>query len=363
MPDDDREMIELDAVKTAQGSDALQLPPNMKPVGETEYGDVKVYIHQDVLRKITDFSSSDKTRELGGILVGDYGVVLGKETVLISGYIVAEHTDATAASLTFTHESWEQIHRERERNYPDKRIVGWHHTHPGYGIFLSSYDEFIHQNFFNLKWQIAMVVDPKSGETGLFEWKGDRLAKLEGYYLYDEPGKPLKVKAAGKTASTGGRGVRKLDIVLIALIVVLCGALFIYASGKTAVQAYTPPPAVTASPDGDGKQEIDALSTQYANLQGKYSELAGKYEAMQSQLKNLAESPALSPSPVATATRQYVPQTYFMYVVRHGDTLNGICGKFGIDYARYKNMILSVNGIADANKIRTGQALMLPVVK
>ena len=32
--------------------------------------------------------------------------------------------------------------------YPDKKIVGWQHTHPGYGIFLSSYDIFIQENFY-----------------------------------------------------------------------------------------------------------------------------------------------------------------------------------------------------------------------
>ncbi len=33
-------------------------------------------------------------------------------------------------------------------NSPNIDIVGWYHTHPSFGIFLSHHDLFIHQNFF-----------------------------------------------------------------------------------------------------------------------------------------------------------------------------------------------------------------------
>ena len=38
--------------------------------------------------------------------------------------------------------------REIEANFPTESLVGWQHTHPGFGIFLSGYDLFIHRNFF-----------------------------------------------------------------------------------------------------------------------------------------------------------------------------------------------------------------------
>lgn len=77
-------------------------------------------------------------------------------------------------SLTFTQDAWEHIHRTLERSYPDdEQIVGWYHSHPGFGIFLSEHDLFIHRNFFSGPSQIALVVDPHATTEGVFVW-GER---------------------------------------------------------------------------------------------------------------------------------------------------------------------------------------------
>jgi hypothetical protein len=67
------------------------------------------------------------------------------------------------------------IQTEMDRSYADKRILGWYHTHPGFGIFLSEMDMFIHRNFFNLPWQLAYVYDPHADEDGMFTWKREKV--------------------------------------------------------------------------------------------------------------------------------------------------------------------------------------------
>jgi hypothetical protein len=54
-----------------------------------------------------------------------------------------------------------------ERNQGE-RLVGWYHSHPGHGVFLSAYDEFIQAQFFPEEGQIAIVIDPQTGEEGVF---------------------------------------------------------------------------------------------------------------------------------------------------------------------------------------------------
>ena len=49
-------------------------------------------------------------------------------------------------------------------------MVGWYHTHPGVGIFLSGMDLFIHQNFFTQMWHVAYVLDPRARTSGFFCW-------------------------------------------------------------------------------------------------------------------------------------------------------------------------------------------------
>jgi proteasome lid subunit RPN8/RPN11 len=108
-------------------------------------------------------------REVGGVLVGR---VAGRPGLpLITGAIAALSADEQRATITFTQDAWEHVHRTLDSEFPpEDRIVGWYHSHPGFGIFLSGHDLFIHRNFFNAPSQIAVVVDPRGGREGAFVW-------------------------------------------------------------------------------------------------------------------------------------------------------------------------------------------------
>jgi proteasome lid subunit RPN8/RPN11 len=64
--------------------------------------------------------------------------------------------------------------------------VGWYHTHPGFGIFLSNMDLFIHRNFFPQKWHIALVLDPVNKKSGYFCWdkKQERIMPYDMQWPY-----------------------------------------------------------------------------------------------------------------------------------------------------------------------------------
>ena len=92
--------------------------------------------------------------------------------VWITEALEAKHYENTQASFTYTHDSWEEITRERDAEFPDLDIVGWYHTHPDFGIFLSSHDLFIHHNFFAQPLQVAYVVDPIRQTRGVLPVAG-----------------------------------------------------------------------------------------------------------------------------------------------------------------------------------------------
>lgn len=146
--------------------------------------DLKVYIKKDILKNIIEFSNSDLKNELGGILFGGYNINNKNKYTFITNYIEAKYTSSTNSSITFTHESWNYIHNMHDKICPEMKIIGWHHTHPGYDIFLSSYDMFIQNSFFNLNFQVALVVDPIKKKLGFFQWKNNSVEKLNGYYKY-----------------------------------------------------------------------------------------------------------------------------------------------------------------------------------
>jgi proteasome lid subunit RPN8/RPN11 len=143
-------------------------------LGNIHDGAPRVYIYEDVLEEILDYSEQDLTRELGGFLIGGYHVD-GQPYVEVRHFLEAVDARSRAASLTFTHETWASMNREVEQRFPREQIVGWHHTHPKLRVFLSGYDLFIHRHFFKESWQIAMVVDPVLQEFGFFQWRGTEI--------------------------------------------------------------------------------------------------------------------------------------------------------------------------------------------
>jgi proteasome lid subunit RPN8/RPN11 len=131
-----------------------------------------ICIQEQVLEQILDYSERDVTRERGGFLLGDASEESPPQ-VVIRHFLPALEVRAQGAKLTFTHETWAALNREAQLRFPDDRILGWQHTHPDLGVFLSAYDLFLHRHFFQEPWQLALVVDPVRHEFGFFEWRGN----------------------------------------------------------------------------------------------------------------------------------------------------------------------------------------------
>lgn len=135
-----------------------------------------IFLTQDAYRAINDHAESDLSREVGGMLLGQIRQTLrGQPYVIVEMPLAADHVDHGPAHLTFTSDTLTALLNQQEDDHPDKQIVGWFHTHPGLSVFLSSYDTFLHQNFFPQAWHVALVIDPRASHAGWFRYKnGDR---------------------------------------------------------------------------------------------------------------------------------------------------------------------------------------------
>jgi proteasome lid subunit RPN8/RPN11 len=160
------------AMTVTSASDALQPEQlrNPRQVGTLHREGPVVVVKDSVLAAIVEFSEQDLTRERGGFLLGGvYGQA--PQYVLVRHFHPALEAQGRSASLTFNHETWAALTRQLGTHFPDDSLIGWQHTHPGFGIFLSGYDLFIHKNFFSQPWQIALVVDPRQRQLGFFHWR------------------------------------------------------------------------------------------------------------------------------------------------------------------------------------------------
>lgn len=133
--------------------------------------EVQVVMRQSVCNAVSRHGREQTDVEVCGVLVGNvYHDAIGP-FVYVEHSIRGEHAGNQMAQVTFTAETWAHIQSVMDETYPNSRVIGWYHTHPGFGIFLSGMDLFIHQNFFNGPEQIALVFDPISGEEGVFVWR------------------------------------------------------------------------------------------------------------------------------------------------------------------------------------------------
>lgn len=201
------------------------LPQNIIQVGDRVLDDKNIYIHQKVYREIHRFAANKTENEHGGILVGRVLNEMGKENTIIEEFIEAKHNTATPTTLTFTHETWDYFHSEMDKKYKDKKIVGWIHTHPNFGIFLSENDRFIQQNFFTDSNQVAYVIDPIQNEEGFFFWVNEKLERCPGFYLFDKNGVKIRQKVCGndelkeETKTKSSTGILLPIIMAIVIIV------------------------------------------------------------------------------------------------------------------------------------------------
>jgi proteasome lid subunit RPN8/RPN11 len=169
------------------GEDAGGYPAVARPV-------VSVFVTQRAYTACCAHAASDLENEVGGWLVGKWRADRrsGEQFIIVEAILPAPHTRRGSAYLTFTQDTQLALYDSMRARYPNKDLVGWYHTHPRMGVFLSSYDTWLHSNFFPDAYQVALVIEPYFGTGGFFIRTTDgRLdpRRYSGFYELARPGR------------------------------------------------------------------------------------------------------------------------------------------------------------------------------
>jgi proteasome lid subunit RPN8/RPN11 len=162
--------------------------------------DFRVYIAPEVRRGIEEHAKADVTVEICGVLVGNWGADDNGPYAAVTDYIRSANATSKFAEVTFTHESWAQINKEMDSRFADARIVGWYHSHPDFGIFLSERDAFIQEHFFSGPGQVAYVIDPVRDLEGVFAWRNGKPALMPHFWI----GNTVRTVEASERSAGGG---------------------------------------------------------------------------------------------------------------------------------------------------------------
>lgn len=150
-------------------SDRADAKPKRKkfpgPAGANEL--LRITMTRDAYSQLTAHAKESLEAEICGVLVGD--LFEDEEGLFVSVEAIVRGSAAREGSthVTFTQETWSRIHEQIDQKYPKRRIVGWYHSHPGFGVEFSEMDLFIQRNFFSNVGQIAFVIDPLGGQEAI----------------------------------------------------------------------------------------------------------------------------------------------------------------------------------------------------
>lgn len=147
-------------------------------------GDPEITLLASAWDKIRRHAQSDLRREVGGLLLGEvFSSAAGQTHVLVRDAIPAPETVASLARVEFTTETWRQLLEEKAARFSSETILGWYHTHPGFGLFLSSLDLFIQRHFFRRHWHLALVVDPVAQSAAFFHLTPESVIQRDNFSL------------------------------------------------------------------------------------------------------------------------------------------------------------------------------------
>ncbi len=117
----------------------------------------EVLISAYVLAKMLAVDSLDKSKESAGLLLG---YVNDEGTLVITDFNTGRQQQ-TSTYVVLSDEALVQIVEDLNKRDKNETIVGWAHTHPSYGCFLSGTDKGTQRTYQNLFPQaVALVVDP-----------------------------------------------------------------------------------------------------------------------------------------------------------------------------------------------------------
>lgn len=125
------------------------------------------------LQRYIDWGESTKRN-----VIEQQGVLLGSVYQTPSGYsgvveaVLLSEAVGNQVYVESAHSDWSKMDRQMdELNRGRKRKLvklGWWHTHPNMGIFMSGTDKGTQSNYFYKDWQFAVVLNPQDKKWGAF---------------------------------------------------------------------------------------------------------------------------------------------------------------------------------------------------
>ncbi|MDR3282669.1 MAG: Mov34/MPN/PAD-1 family protein [Candidatus Methanoplasma sp.] len=141
--------------------------PNRKHRPRAVVG-VRLFMDEGAVREMighADAGAADR-KEVMGLMMGTVYRDDQGEYAVVSGTATAG-LDADEVSVRFDRGCLEELFGSMDSSCGDE-VVGWYHSHPGFGCYLSDIDVTTHEGIFGKDTGFALVIDPDTETLAAF---------------------------------------------------------------------------------------------------------------------------------------------------------------------------------------------------
>lgn len=164
----------------------------------TDDGQEKVLIEMRCVKELVEhcMAQSERGIEAMGFLAGGVFSWEGSPYAVARDAVTTD-LEASSVSVRFDRGGFGDLFSNLDRLGYDYILVGWYHSHPGYGCFMSSTDLDTQSRGFNEAHQFALVVDPVKRMMKAFKVEGKGCREV-GVGIYSEEEWPWPLMRTGR---------------------------------------------------------------------------------------------------------------------------------------------------------------------
>lgn len=153
----------------------------------TESGLLPLYISKTAEAKMRNHSIScgRKSKEAMGLLMGDVHVHSNTPYTLVKD-VATTSLNTSEVSVSFERDGFELLLDRLDEVDFDYLIVGWYHSHLGYGCFMSPKDVETQRKMFREKFHYAVVLDPMKLQIEAFTLSGSNCVPAPFVVYWEE---------------------------------------------------------------------------------------------------------------------------------------------------------------------------------
>lgn len=360
-----------------------QHPKNIRQVGNPGIKR-KIYIEDYVVTYLSRLALPSNMDARGAILLGNVRKTEDGITVFISGALESQNFELDLNETIFTNENWANIYNEIREFFPDLFIVGWFVSRLGFSTELNGKIIQTHNNYFAGDNKVLYLIDSLEGEDDFYLYENNGLKRQKGYYIYYEKNDAMqsymiaKQKVQQKQARENMNLLKRDQKVVDSYHKVIekrkkniekrkrdkpeskfyyVASTFltiaIFAVGITIMNRYDKMVLMEATMGTISKEntvvERDTEKATVEKIQEK------------EPIKEKKPSEVGQPTLVEKETKIEENKIATYYIVKEGDTLNGISKKM-FQSTEYVEAILNINQMTKETPIYPGQKLKIPSI-